>query len=604
MRRSKFVSAMGLLATSALILSACGGGETTGGGQNTQNQKPADVGAADEVFKRPNVDPSGDFTVVREEGYGDYNNNIGVNNNFSNTVVLALQQPAPYFPELVNNEQIVLKLDGDLMESVTVTSEDPMKVEWKINKDAVWSDGTAVSCKDFYLQWLASASKVTNTGDDGSEASVWDASPTGYEDISKVECADDGKTVNTEFSKVFADYRALFGPLLPAHILEQNAGIADITKLTIEDEASNGANAAEVRKGAEFYTTGWAGFDATKALSAGPYVMESANDDEVVLIRNEKWWGGKPGPDKITVRVNRDAQSAAQQLQNKEVDIIAIQADSAVAQQLRGDSSVTTFALAGQTYEHIDFNMAVPVFKFDEFRHAVGACVNRQDIIDKLVKDVDPNAKAQGSFMFMYNEQGYEDHYSDTGNGDAAAAKKILTDAGWTEGSDGIMVAPDGTRASFKLGHKTLERRAQNVRLAASHCRPAGIEIIGDQSDNFNAEQLPASEYEAALFAWVGTSVKSSAYGNYACKPAGSANYNNYCNPEVDKKYLEANQELDFDTRIDMLNEVDKLMREDMHSLPLFVLPDFAAASSNITPISYVGGIGGVTWNAFAWERS
>lgn len=608
MRRSKLVSAMALLATGALVMSACGSGDSGGTGGNSQNQKPADIGAADQVFHRPKTDDSGEFTMVREGAFTDYNNNTGAANNFQNTVVLSLMQPAPYIPELVNNSQVVLKLDGDYMESVNVKSKEPLVVEWNIKKEAVWSDGAPVACDDFYLQWLAGASKVTVKGEDGSEASIWDASSTGYEDINKVECSNGDKTVTTTFSKVFADYRALFGPMLPAHILEQQSGVADITKVTTENESANATNAAEVKKAAEFFTKGWVGFKAELALSAGPFKIQSASEEEVVMVRNDKWWAEKAGPSKLTIKVNNDAQSAAQQLQNKEVDIIAIQADAAVAQQLRGDSSVATFALAGQTYEHIDFQLNKPLFKeHKELRQAISTCVNRQDLIDKLVKDVDPNAKPQGSFMFMYNEQGYEDHYSDIGNGDAEGAKKILTDAGWTPGSDGIMTK-GSERASFKLGHRIVERRAQTVRLIAASCRNAGIEVIDDQAQNFNDERLPAGDFDVALFAWVGTVVKSSAYGNYACKPAGTANYNGYCNPEMDKKYLEANKELDFDTRIKLLNEVDKIMRDDLHSLPLFVLPDFAASQASVKtysgPVSYLGAIGGATWNAYSWTKS
>jgi len=607
-RRSKLVSAIALLATGALVMSACGGGDSGGTGSNTQNQAPGQVGAADEVFKRPKVDDSGEYTMVREGAFTDYNNNTGAANNFQNTVVLALMQPAPYIPDLVNNNQVVLKLDGDYMDSVNVKQKDPLVVEWNIKKEAVWSDGEPFDCDDLYLQWLSGASKVTTKGEDGSEASIWDASQTGFEDVSKVECSNGDKTVTTTFSKIFADYRALFTALLPAHIMEKEAGIADITKLTPESEAANATNAVEIKKAAEFFTKGWVGFDAAKDPSAGPFKIQAASEEEVVMVRNDKWWGNPAGPSKITIKVNNDAQSSAQQLQNKEVDIIAIQADAAVAQQLRGDSSVSTFALAGQTYEHIDFQMSLPLFKDNkELRQAVAACVNRQDLIDKLVKDVDPNAKPQGSFMFMYNEKGYEDHYADTANGDVEAAKKILTDAGWTPGADGIMTK-GGVRASFRMGHRIVERRAQTVRLIAASCRNAGIEVIDDQAQNFNDERLPAGDFDVALFAWVGTSVKSSAYGNYACKPAGTANYNSYCNAEMDKKYLEANKELDFDKRVALLNEVDKLMRDDLHSVPLFVLPDFAASQAAVKthtgPVSYLGAIGGATWNAYSWQRS
>jgi peptide/nickel transport system substrate-binding protein len=203
----------------------------------------------------------------------------------------------------------------------------------------------------------------------------------------------------------------------------------------------------------------------------------------------------------------------------------------------------------------------------------------------------------------MPNEQGYEDHWADTANGDADAAKKILSDAGYTQGADGIF-AKDGQRVSFRMGHRIVQRRADTVRIIAAACKSAGIEVIDDQAQNFNDERLPASDFDMALFAWVGTPFKSNSYGNYACKPDGAANYNLYCNPEMDKKFQEANKELDYDARTKLMNEVDQIMREDVHSVPLFVLTDFAANQANVDNISYVGINGGATWNMFAWTRS
>jgi glutathione transport system substrate-binding protein len=592
-RRAKTVSAVGLLASAALVLSACGGGggETTGGGGG-QNLKPGEAGQ-NEVYVRPKVADSGEFTMVREEASTAYNNLLGANNNFNNTVVLSNVQPEAYFTDLVDGK-LVIKVDGDLLESVDV-AQNPMAVTYKIKKEAVWSDGEAVSCKDFYLEWFASVSKATKEAE-GEKVSVWDRSPVGYDKISKIECSDSNKTVKASFSEPFADYRTLFQYFMPAHILEQKTGIADVTKLTDD-------NTADVQKAAEFYTTGWNGFKPDVSLSAGPYMIQSASEVEVVLVRNPKWWGNPGGPSKVTIRVNHEAQSAAQQLQNKEVDIIAVQADGAVATQLRNDSSVKVYAMPGQTYEHIDFRMDLPLFQDKAVRQAVAACTPRQELVDKLIKDVDPNAKPLGSLSFMPLESGYEDHWADTANGDVDAAKKILTDAGYTQGADGVF-AKGGQRVSFKLGHKIVPRRSDTVRIVAAKCRNAGIEVLDDQSENFNSKRLTASDFDAALFAWVGTPFKSSAYPNYACKPDGTANYNKYCDKNMDAKYQEANKELDYDKRTKLMNEADKLMRDDLHSIPLFVLTDFAASKANVENVSYVGVAGGATWNMFAWTSS
>jgi peptide/nickel transport system substrate-binding protein len=594
------------LTSAALVLSACGGGGTGSDGQGgQQDADPGAVGGADEMLKRPKVEDIGEIAIAVEEGFGHYQNYIGATNSFAHTIALSNVSPSPYIADYVDGK-LVIKVDGDLMESIKVTSSDPQTIEWKVRKEAVWSDGAPIGCKDFHLKWLAGASKATVKSDDGQESSIFDASPTGYEDIEKLECSDDGKTITTTFfkDKPYADYRGIFSQpgsdgLLPAHILEQQTGVADITAVKPDQ------NDETVKKVAEFFTKGWLGFDAKLALSGGPYIITSTDlKDQTVLERNPKWWGNPGGPARVILKTNTDSQSATQQLQNKEVQVIAPQADPAVAQQLYGDSAFKVFAQGGQTFEHVDFNMARPLFKDNkELRLAVAQCFDTQGLVDKLIKDVDPNAKPLSSLTFMPNEVGYEPHYDDIGKGDVAAAKKTLEDAGWTLGADGVYTKGEA-RASFKLGHKIVQRRADTVRILQDKCKQAGIEISQDQSDDFNSKRLTASEFDAALFAWVGQPLKAGAYGNYASKDAGgSGNYNNYSNRQVDEKWKAANGELDYQKRITMMNEVDKLMRDDLHSIPLFQLPDFAAHTAELGPISYVGVGGGVTWNLYAWQK-
>jgi peptide/nickel transport system substrate-binding protein len=605
MRRSKAVSALALLTGAALVLSACGGGgagEGDSGGQ--QNADPGKIGGQDELFKRPKVDDIGEIAVAVEEGFHNYNNNIGATNNFSSTIALSNVQPSPYITDLVDGK-VIIKIDNDLMESVKVTADTPQTIEWKVQKAAVWSDGQPIDCDDFHLKWLAATSKATVKGEDGSEASIFDSTPTGYENIEKLECSDEGKTITTTFFKdqAFADYRSLFSQpgsdsLLPAHILEQKTGVEDITKIAPSQ------NDETVKKVAEFYTKGWLGFDASVALSGGPYKIESSDlKDQTVLVRNDKWWGNPAAAAKVILKTNTDAQSAAQQLQNKEVIAIAPQADPAVAQQLRGDSQFKVYAAGGQTFEHVDFNMQRPLFAQNaDLRLAIAQCFDREDLVEKLIKDVDPNAKPLGSLVFMPNEVGYEDHYSDVGKGDVAAAKKTLEDGGWKQGADGIYTKGE-FRASFKLGHKIVQRRADTVRILQDKCRQAGIEIVDDQAADFNDKRLPASEFDAALFAWVGQPLKAGAYGNYASKDkGGSGNYNNYSSSVVDETWKAANGELDYQKRIAEMNKVDKQMRDDLHSVPLFQLSDFAASSADVGPISYIGVGGGITWNLYAWQ--
>ena len=576
-----------------MLLAACGGGgggaaNAPGSSQATQNFDPGAVGKTDEPYTRPTVPDIGDIAVSVDEGFQDYNNNTGSANSAANTYIDTLLQPSPYFVD----EKLGLRIDKDFMESITVTSEAPQVIEWKWRPEAVWNDGQPIGCKDMYLLWLAANATVKN-----GDAQIFDSSPTGYDQISKLDCSPDGKTVTTTFSKPFADYRGLFSTvgqagsqLLPAHILEQKTGIADITKVDPKTDSP------ELRSAATFYTTGFNGGDPAVALSGGPYKIESSvRADTTVLVRNDKWWAAPGGPAKLTITAVADSQAGVQKLLNKEVQVIGLQADAAVAEQVRGQGGdFAVFAQGGQTYEHIDFQMQKPLFKDNpEFRKAIATCVNRQDIVDKLVKGVDPNAAPLGSFLFQPNESGYTDQYKGLGTGDAAAAKSLMEGAGWALGADG-----------FKVGHKLVDRRTQTVELMAAACKPAGIEVLDDAAQDFNDRRLPAGDFDVALFAWVGSPIKSSNTPNYLSKEKGGvANYNNYSNPKVDDLLLASNSELDFAKRGQELTDADKLMAADLHSLPLFQLPDFAASDAKIEPVSYLGFAGGTLWNAFAWTK-
>ncbi|WP_243727079.1 ABC transporter family substrate-binding protein [Actinocrispum wychmicini] len=589
-----------------MVLGACGSGtgnQAGGGNEQQQNQKPGEIGAQDQVYKRPKVNDAGDVTIAVEENYRDYNNFIGATNSQASTRVGNITIPSPYVG-VYTNGQILPEIDGDLMESVKVVSPDPQVVEYKFQKAAVWEDGSPIGCTDIYLGYVAH----------GLASDKFDSEKTGYEDISKVECKDDNKTATLTFGKKFADYRGLFSSignngLLPEHVLKAKTGV-DVTQITKDNVASK---AADIDKASKFYTTDWQKHDPSVAVSGGPYRVKTTDlRDTTVLERNPKWWGNPGGPATITLRTNTNAQSASQQLQNKEVQAIDVQADAPTATQLSKVSTVKTFAQGGQTYEHIDFNMSKPLFKDNpELRNAIATCINRQAIIDNLIKDINPNAKPLGNFMFMPNEAGYEDHYSNIGKGDADAAKKLMEGGGWKLNGDGIY-EKNGTKASFTLGYKTVVRRNKTYQLVADSCKKAGIQVISGQQDSFNDESLPKSNFDAALFAWVGNLVKSSSYANYASQSAGgTSNYALYSDPDMDKAYAEANANLDFKSRVDQLNNVDKIIAKDMFSVPLFQLPDYtaydagwgASDGTKVGDLSYVNFAGGVTWNVYAWQK-
>jgi peptide/nickel transport system substrate-binding protein len=556
----------------------------------------------------------GTIAVAVDETMTNYNNNLATTNNVANFYIDALIQPGTFFTNDVKNVAKV-QMDGDLMSSVKVVSQNPQVIEYNIKQQAVWQDGAPVDCADFYLQWLAGA---VDTGD---VANAFQNVIPGLDHVSGIKCSNNNKTATVTFAKKWADWQGLFGNFVPAHILTKALNMTEDQLTKLNDNSAG--DKATLLKVADFYSGGtnsdhgFAGLNLANDLSAGPYMIQSADGKaDTVLVRNPKWWGNPAGPAKIDIRTNRDDQSAYQQLQNKEIQVAGGQADAQVAQEVKASAGQYTLITGiGVTFEHLDYQAANPVFKqYPELRMALSDCVNRQDIINKVVADVDPDIKPLGMTLFLPTEAAYQDHYANTGHGDEAAAKQVLTSAGWTMGANGYM-QKNGQTATITIGHKTNVRRTATVQAIQAQCKAAGIQIQDFTSDGFNGKNLPAGDYQVALFAWTGSPFKSGFDSIYQTKAGsqGGANYQSYTNPKVDALVQQADGELDYAKRVSELQQADQLIATDGFTLPLFTLPEYGVTDGSVKAIQQDGSkvdisdneaSSGILWNAFAWVKA
>ena len=393
---------------------------------------------------------------------------------------------------------------------------------------------TRSSCDDFYLEWMAgngrAGDRVNETGqavlgDDGEPIAAFDAASTaGYEDIDSVECSDDGKTITTRYARPFVDYHSLFSNLMPAHLVERETEVADVTA---------DLEPAEVGAVGEFWSSGFEGFDPELALSGSWYDIESVNPGEtVVLVRNDAYWGAPGLVDEIVFRLIPSAPDLPAALGNGDVQVIAPQPEPDLLDQLEGFSALRTVVEPGTTFEHLDFNQADPLLADVNVRRAIALCIDRQDLVDALITPIDPSAEVLGSRMFVPFMDDYVDNGGEWGTRDVERASAMLEEAGFVLGSDGIYER-DGERLSFRVGRRDPNPRRQRVNeLIASHCREAGIELVDDPSEDFNSVRLPASDYDIALFAWVATPFHSSNTSIYST--GQFQNWNHYSNPELD----------------------------------------------------------------------
>ncbi|RSN20146.1 peptide ABC transporter substrate-binding protein [Streptomyces sp. WAC 05977] len=567
-----------------------------GNSGSSADVKAMAVGKAEsgDLFKLADVPAwDGTITVGIDDGFSAYNNQTPDTNTLYNNYVLAAVLSGA---SKVNGNNKVL-LNKDIFDSVDITQKVPQIVIYKIRQNIKWSDGRPYDCKDLYLAWLSQSGLAK--GADGKPLFTA-ASTTGYSLISAANCRDN-LTFETQYSEPYLDYKGLFGApaIMPAHVLEDKTGIADITKLTPTGDA------AQLKKAGDFWSKEWKGFKSDIMPASGPYRITAfdANQKSVTLEKNQYWPGGKGGPAKLIVRAMEDTKAMATALQNGEIDLAAsTQPDATAAETMKAlkPQGVTYGSAPQLAFEHLDLNFK-RMFSDRDLRKAFFEVVDRREITDKLIKRVQDDVRPLNSVVFFEGEQGYQDLYGNKSGLGSEVAAKTLTDAGWVRGIDGIF-AKNGRRASFNIVHSQNARRTQTVEIIVSQAKAAGIEVKDETDPNFlKGGRVATGDYDVALFGSA-TRFKTQVSGIYLCPGNGGLrNYQGLCDPNIDTAFDRAVKATDEETSVKAYQEADRAIADNYATLPLFQAPSMWAFKG-IDRV-YMQSYDGVLWNVGEWDR-
>lgn len=559
--------ALALLACSALVLTACATSEDGDTGDTGTNTSAAPV----------------TFNYGYEQEYASYNANTGTQAAVANVVVnnQVLRGFWYYSPD----GKVAPDTEFGTYEK---TSDDPLTVKYTFNEKAVWSDGDPIDCDDAVLLWLANSG---TSGEKGFSA----ASTSGYEDHGKPACADGEKTFTVTYKKVYADWAALYGSFIPAHIVEKEGGVADIIKAADEPKS------ADTLKATKFYNTG---FDMQPGQlkpevtpSAGPYKLSKwSAKQSLTLEANDKWWG-TPAKAKTIVFRYIAGPSMTQALQNGEINAMDPQPQVDLINQLKGLGAQANYKTADQyTYEHFDVNYA-RAFKDPKVREAFAKCIPRQQILDNLIKPVNPDAQLlQSRFVFPFQPD-YSAYIEGIGaepynTVDIEGAKKLLDEAN-----------PESrtVRVGWRKDPAQLNKRRQDqVALLKASCDQAGFKIEDAGTPDFFDKAWPNGNWDVAMFAWAGSPLVTGSTDLF--QTGGGANPGKYSNKKVDELLTQLNGEVDPAKQVAIQKQIDTEMWKDLMTIPLYAFPGVVATSKNAEGVEFNATNAGLTWNAYAWN--
>jgi peptide/nickel transport system substrate-binding protein len=322
-----------------------------------------------------------------------------------------------------------------------------------------------------------------------------------------------------------------------------------------------------------------------------------------VLIRNKAWLGNPGGPERIVLTTVADGAAAVEGLAARQLGVVQLPADPLLADRLRelAGKGVVFETRSGPVLEHLDLNLTSPLFKDPVVRTAFAQCVDRNKLVDdELVRGVQADTQPLGSLAFFPGEAPYVDLYSDKMTADAQKAQVTLERAGWVLGTDGVY-SRAGQRLSFAITHDGSPAHARQAELIRTQCRQAGMEIADGAMTTGLDDALAQGRFDVALV----MSTRESPVWSFADRyeTNGKLNHQRYGDPELDAALDIAQTEYSRSAQMDALTKADRLLADDLVSLPLFQIPIMWAYTNNIDNVSS-HALDGVTWNANEWTVS
>jgi ABC-type transport system substrate-binding protein len=292
-------------------------------------------------------------------------------------------------------------LDHTLLTSAEVTTTAPFTVTYRIRRNAQWSDITPIAAEDF--GYLAEQMRT--------QPGVLDSA--GYQLIDQVISRDGGKTAEVVFTRPYAGWRTLFRHLLPAHLLKDAPG-------------------------------GWSkALDAGLPVSGGPFAMTSVDRSrgEIVLERNDRYWDTPTQVGRIRLRQGSEA-ALVEALRTGGVQGALFGRPNAITESLlrAADLGASPTVVPQPVLVSVLLRPASRVLSDQRMRTAVAAVLDRASLIATGVGSGPSGALRADSEILAPSAPDYHPTAPTTGVPvvpDSDAARRLLTDAGYTRGPAG-----------------------------------------------------------------------------------------------------------------------------------------------------------------------
>jgi peptide/nickel transport system substrate-binding protein len=432
------------------------------------------------------------------------------------------------YETLVKRDNVTLQVVPLLADSWEI-SEDKLVYTFFIKRGIKWHDGVPLTAHDVVFSYQ----KIMDPKVDSPHLRSY------YKDIKNVEAVDD-HTVRFAYAKPYFLALEFCGgiPIVPKHIFE------------------NGD-----------FNTDPAG---RSPVGTGPYkFVEWKTGSQIVLVRNEDYWGKRPHIRRIVFKIINDPSVAFQVLKREELDLAGLtpiqwsrQTQSEAFQENFDKLSYFT-----PNYSYIGWNMTKPYFSDRQVRTALTYLVNRELILKEILYGLGEVV----SNPFYINSPEY-DKSIEPYPYDREKAKRLLDEAGWVDHNGDGMRDKEGVKFEFEFlipaGSETGEKIATILK---EELDKVGINMkIRKTEWAVFTQRLNDRRFDAVTLAW-SMGVESDPYQVWHSSQAEQgSNFVGFVNKEADRLIEEARTEFNRDKRIELYRKFARIVNEEQPYTFLF----------------------------------
>ena len=295
---------------------------------------------------------------------------------------------------------------------------------------------------------------------------------------------------------------------------------------------------------------------AQHPIGTGPFrFVSAATDEEIVLERNENYFGVAPKIERLRMRIVPDVTVRALELRKGSADVAINSLTPDMVVTLAKERGLAALQEPGSSMAYLSFNFEDPILAKREVRQALAYATDRATIIKYLLRGQARPAQSllpPNHWAFDADVQQYDF--------DPAHAARLLDAAGYPRGADGV-------RLRLTLKTSTDEFTRLTSAAIADQWKRVGVvlELRPLEFATFYSD-ITRGSFQMYTLRWVGGNndpdLFESVFSSKKMPPVGS-NRGHYRNAELDTLLDESRVEMDQAKRKEILARVQEIVASD-----------------------------------------